>query len=101
MGTRLEFHEILVELLGSRNVYFQPESNVTMKYPCIIYSINDVDTIHADNTPYRSIKQYSVTVVDRDPDSLTPDRVANLPLASFERAYPADNLNHTVYNVYH
>lgn len=100
MDRRLNFHEILVDILGSRNVYFQPESNVTMKFPCIMYELDDVDATYADNLPYRRVKRYSVTYVDRSPTAEVPDQIALLPMAAFERAYKADNLNHTVYNVY-
>lgn len=101
MDRRLVLHEILVDIQGDRHVYFQPKSNVTMKYPCIIYQLDDNDIKYADNRPWSHTKRYQVTVVDRDPDSVTPDKVALLPTVSFSRAYTEDNLNHTVYNVYH
>ena len=37
MKTRYELHEFLCEILGSRNVYFQPPESVKMKYPAIVY----------------------------------------------------------------
>ena len=37
MERRLELHEALCEVLGSRNVYFQPPDNVTMRYPCFVF----------------------------------------------------------------
>ena len=33
MKTRYELHEFLCEILGSRNVYFQPPESVKMKDP--------------------------------------------------------------------
>jgi hypothetical protein len=71
-----------------------------MKYPCIIYRRDYADTKFAGNNPYRYTKRYMVTVVDRDPDSAIPDMVASLPMATFNRAYTADNLNHDVFNLF-
>jgi hypothetical protein len=100
MGQRLDLHQILRSLLGSGNVYFQQPSTVSMKYPCIIYKRNDIRTIFADNSPYRHAKRYQVTVVTSDPDSDIPQKVAELPMCTFDRFYTADNLNHDVYNLF-
>jgi len=101
MGNRLALHNILVSVLGSINVYFQPPPTFEMSYPCIVYSRNDIETTYADNNPYNHKKQYSVTVIDEDPDSPTPDKVAELPLCSFNRAFKADNLNHDVFTLFY
>lgn len=100
MAPRLQLQTLFKELLGSANVYFQPPPNIQMKYPCIIYRRDNVDTIYADNSPYRHRKRYQVTVVDPNPDSDIPDKVAALPLCSFDRFYTADNLNHDVFNLF-
>lgn len=100
MALRLELQALLVDVLGASNVYFQPPSNLTMKYPCIIYKRDFVNIEHADNAPYKNKKRYQITVVDPNPDSDIPDKVAALPTASFDRFYTADNLNHDVYNLF-
>lgn len=100
MGLRQQLQDLLTEILGTNNVYFQPPSNLVMKYPCIIYKRDDVVTEFANNKPYKHKKRYQVTVVDEDPDSEIPDKVAALPLCSFDRFFAADNLNHDVYNLY-
>lgn len=38
MGTRLELQSKLVELLGSKHVYYQPPESVKIEYPAIVYS---------------------------------------------------------------
>lgn len=106
MSRRLELHEILIDLLGTRGekesrVYFQPPSTVKMKYPCIVYSRNDANPVHADDQMYRRYQGYMITVVDPNPDSIYPEKVAQLPLCRFDRAYKADNLNHDVYTIYY
>jgi hypothetical protein len=100
MALRSDLHELLKTLLGSDHVYFQPPETVKLTYPCIIYERNRVNTRHANDLPYLLKKRYQVIVIDRDPDSEIPDKVANLPLCSFDRFYTADNLNHDVYNLF-
>lgn len=100
MDKRLELHEILVDILGSRNVYFQPPASIRMKYPCIIYELDDIFTINADNTKYKTKKRYKITVVDEDPDSELVDKLHKLQYCSFDRFYTSDNLNHFVFTLY-
>lgn len=100
MGQRSSLQTLLVSILGTSNVYFQPPPSVQMSYPCIVYHRDSEDAIFADNAPYRRMKRYLVTVIDRDPDSLIPDKVGALPLCVFDRFYTADNLNHDVYKLF-
>lgn len=100
MGQRLELHAILEGILGSSNVYFQPPANVQMQYPCIRYQRDSARTEFGDNIPYRHKKSYQITVIDANPDSDIPDKVAALPLSRFQRHYAANNLNHDVFSVF-
>ncbi|GHU55252.1 hypothetical protein FACS1894132_11080 [Clostridia bacterium] len=101
MSKRIDFHNILSNLLGTQNVYFQPPSTVKMQYPCIVYGRNTVLAQHADDLAYSSRTCYMVTVIDPNPDSVIPSKVGILPFCKFNRHYTADNLNHDVYNVYY
>jgi hypothetical protein len=100
MALRLELQLLFRGLLGSDNVYFQPPPTVQMEYPCILYRRDYELTNHADDIPYLRRKRYLVTVIDRNPDSDIPDRVAALPLCTYDRFYTADNLNHDVYKLF-
>jgi hypothetical protein len=42
-----------------------------------------------------------ITVIDANPDSEIPGRIASLSMCIFDRAYRADNLNHDVYQLYY
>ena len=95
-----QIQSLLEDILGASNVYFQPPENVIMEYPAIVYRRDDEDTRFADNRPYRRMKRYSVTHISRAPDSPVPDKLADLPLCTYERFFTADNLNHDVYNIY-
>lgn len=100
MGQRVKLQEILESIPGVSKVYFQPPSNITLEYPCIIYSRSYGDTQFADNVPYLYGQRYDVTVIDRNPDSEIPMHVAMLPMCIFDRAFKADNLNHDAFKLY-
>ena len=98
MGRRLDLHSILKGLCD--NVYFQPPAAIQMVYPAIVYKRDYAETMFADNEPYKFTKRYMVTVIDRDPDSDIPDKVAALPMSMFNRNFAVDDLNHDVYRLY-
>lgn len=100
MAERLQLQELLVAILGTSNVYFQPPPNTQMVYPCIVYRRDNVETEHADNKPYTHKTRYIVTVIDPSPDSAIPAMVGMLPTATFDRFYTADKLNHDVYKLF-
>lgn len=100
MGQRLDLHQILKDLLGSAHVYFQPPPNVEMTYPAIVYKLDYAQTNFADDNPYRYEKRYLVTVIDRNPDSDIPDKIAALPLCIFDRFFTTSNLNHFVFKLF-
>ena len=100
MAPRQELQDLLVDLLGSDAVYFQPPTNVVLTYPCIVYKRDRAVTDFADNAPYAHRLRYQVTIIDRDPDSAIPGKIALLPLCLFDRFYTAENLNHDVFNIF-
>lgn len=97
---RLQLHEKLCDILGSRNVYFQPPESIQMKYPAIVYSLDDIRIARADDSAYRSTRRYSVTLIDADPDSAVIEKLAALPMCQFNRDYKTDNLNHDVFELF-
>lgn len=100
MAPRHDLQALLSSILGSSNVYFQPPPSIRIKYPCIVYERDDLSTIRANNKPYAQMTAYQVTIIDADPDSLIPAKVAELPFCEFQNAYSSDNLNHDVYKLF-
>ena len=98
---RLQLHEIFCNLLGSRNVYFQPPASKTMEYPCIVYQRAADDVRFADNRLYSQKRRYTAIAIDRNPDTRLPDRIAELPFCRLSRCYTADNLNHYAFDIYY
>lgn len=101
MGNRLELQTRLEDILASRNCYFQPPTSVQLRYPAIIYSLGGVDTRHANDKLYKSLKRYELVLIDKNPDSELFDKILDLSYCYFDRFYTADNLNHWVFTLYH
>lgn len=98
---RPELDQILKELLGSENVYFQPPESRRLSYPCVIYSRTNADVQFADNKSYTFSYRYQIIYIDQYPDSDFPVRlIKRLPKCTYDRHYTADNLNHEVFNLY-
>lgn len=101
MGSRLELQALLETIMGNKNVYYNPPSNITMAYPAIRYERSDVDIKHANNNPYRITSCYSITVIGRLPNDNIINQLLSLPMCSFDRHYAYDGLNHDVLQLYY
>lgn len=103
MVRRLILQNLLEELLGSKNVYFQPPSLevlVSRGLPAIQYSIDDLYVDHADNLNYHKKDRYQLFLIDRQPNPTMFDKIANLKMCSFERSYNQNNLRFDVFTIY-
>jgi len=101
MGRRLLLHQILSNTLGSGYVYFQPPETLKINYPCIVYKRSSAITKFANDFPYICEMRYQVIVIDENPDSEIPEKIAALPKCIFDRHYIMGNLNHDVYEIYY
>lgn len=101
MASRLELQTKLEELLGLKNVYYQPPESIEMKYPAIRYSKTDIDTKSANDSNYIVNNQYEIIVIDRRPDNPVVYKLLQLPMCSYERHYISDNLHHDVLTLYY
>lgn len=101
MSDRLDLQAILLSILPSKNVYFQPPASMSLKYPCIIYRRNDVDAKKADDITYISRVSYMLTYIDQNPDGVIVDKLLALPLCRFDRNFVKDGLNHDTFILYY
>ena len=101
MDRRLKLQELLCGILGSRNVYFQPPSNVEMQYDAIVYSRSNIENGHANNNVYKQNDVYELTAIYEDPDSDIVRKISLLPRCRFDRQYVSENLNHAVFTLYY
>lgn len=101
MSSRTNLQAMLENILGSKNVYYQPPASVQMKYPAIVYSRSRIDNRHADDSVYKQSISYTVTVIDKKPDNNVVFEISKLPKCRFDRHYISDNLNHDTFTLYY
>ena len=97
---RISLHRKLEEVLGSKNVYFQPPTGIKLSYPCIVYNLSSANDAHANNRIYRSLYSFTLTYITKDPDDPKLDKIYDLQYCAFDRFFASDNLNHFVYTIY-
>lgn len=98
--SRLELHDKLLEILP--NVYFQPPSNIILKYPCIVYNKTPKYKRFANGGVYFSKQGYQLTVIENNPDSEVADVIeSRFPHCAINQYFTKDNLNHTTLNLYY
>lgn len=101
MASRPNLQTMLETLLGSRNVYYNPPESVKMKYPAIVYARKNIDNLHANDSVYKQLTSYEVTVIYSNPDSEIVAKVSKLPTCKFDRHFKSANLNHDVFTLYY
>lgn len=71
-----------------------------MNYPAIVYGLNKIENAFANDGVYLSRRGYSLTIIDKNPDSPIVGKIAALPNCRFDRHYEKDNLNHDVFTLF-
>lgn len=101
MDNRPNLQKLLEEVIGNRNVYFQPPPSLRMSYPAIVYSRATIENSYADNSPYIQGVAYKLIVIDEDPDSSIVKKVSKLPMCKHNSNYVSDNLYHDAFTIYY
>lgn len=102
MGSRLDLQKSLEEILGSRQVYFQPPETVHMIYPAIVYNLSNIYSDYADDVSYTKHHRYSIVLMHLDPDNEIKEKLIDLlKCCRFVRVFCKDNIYHYVYDVYY
>lgn len=91
----------LEEILGSDHVYFQPDRDVTIEYPCIVYKMNAPAITRADNHVYLHTDCYELTVITEEPyDTIVRKILAEFKYATPGARYIGDGLYHWPITIY-
>lgn len=102
MGRRLKLQAELEELLGSRNVYYQPPESKKLVYDCIVYNRSNIESTKADNRNYLNNDRYDVTFMSRNPDNEIVYTILNhFQYCTHSRRFVADNIYHDVFTLYY
>lgn len=100
--SREELQTMLMEFLGSSNVYFQPPESLKIQYPAIVYDIYRVNQRFASDKQYLNYPGWSVTVIDKSKEvDWISKALEEFKYCSVERIYTADNLAHYSFIIYY
>lgn len=100
MANRLDLQSILEEMLGSRNVYYQPPESTKMQYDAIKYSKKNITSTYANNAKYSMMDSYELVVISERPDNPVVKKLLMLPYCTFDRRYVMDGLYHDALTIY-
>lgn len=101
MASRPTLQEVLEKIPDVEKAYFNPPESVKMIYPCIRYSLKDIDIKHADNSAYKTINGYELILISRNPSDHIVKEILSLPMCSFDRFYNSDKLYHYIFTLYY
>ena len=100
MASRLELHDELLKFMPM--VYFQPPSNISLVYPCIIYNKTIKNRQFANDGIYLNKQSYQVTVIAKDPEFPVADAMEeHFQYCTIDQYLAMDNLNHTTLTLYY
>ncbi len=99
MTSRETLHLLLCNILGSKNVYFQPPENLKINYPCIIYSRSGIGHRFAGDNDYLTSNEYTITFICKEPDNIIVDQIAKLKYCRFSRFFASERLNHYIFTI--
>ena len=94
--TRLTLQETLENLLGSKNVYYNPPETLKMEFPCIVYNRTGITETKADNVKYINHTIYKIIVLSSKPDHPVIKKILEIPMTRFSNQYVKNNFYHDV-----
>lgn len=101
MSERLDLQAKFEEILGSRNVYFQPPASLLMQYPAIRYELAGFNNKPANNSAaYIASTGYECVLIMKEPDDKYLQQIFQIPYCKFGRYYRADNLHHYTFTIH-
>ena len=101
MKSRIELQEKLEKVLGSSNVYFQPPSNIKMKYPAFVYELSGEHVNKANNKRYIIYNKYTLTHIYQSVRNDLKEVIMNaFDFVEYDRRLVADGLYQDVYTIY-
>ena len=96
-----ELQTVFEELLGSRNVYYNPPESIEMHYDAIVFSRSRINNTFASDSVYVQLPPtFTVTTITRDPDAPIIEKVSKMRGCIFVTSYVADNLYHNRFTLH-
>lgn len=101
MDRRLELQKILVEKLGSKYVYFNPNETAKLTYPCIVYHFASIKSNNADDKKYINRKCYKMQFISREQNDEVVEKLLDIPFCSHMNHSIIDQLHHDTFTLYY
>lgn len=99
MRDRTELSEVLHTIRD--HVYFQPDENTKMIFPCIEYSFEGERIHKADNGDFISYGRYQIIDIYKTPNKKKYSEIKQaFRFISYSNQYIGDGLYHDVYTLY-
>lgn len=93
MSSRINLQNELETLLGC-TVYFDPPESIKISYPCVIYSLDRLVPLRADNKLYQVHPRYHVMCCSKDPDNTMALEIMNhFQHVTFESRQTRDHIH--------
>lgn len=100
MRTYRDLLHLLQQAVQTSCVYFQPPENLKIGYPAVIFHLSKIEVDRASDVPYKGAKEYSVTLITKDPEPYVIDEILKIPYSSLDTTYISDGMNHFVFTIY-
>lgn len=101
MKTREEVQELLENILGNKNVYFQAPPNTGMKYPCIVYRFDRFSVDNADNKPYVVVGRWEIHHMYKSIENdIKNNMLFAAPYVTFDRRLVTNGVYNDFYTIY-
>lgn len=102
MATRLDLQQDIEKLFKTKNVYYQPPEGFKLSYPCVVYTLDYVNTRRADDMAYNNAFRYQLTYMSTKADLDVITKVLDhFKMCSFDRPMKIDGLYHYFFNLYY
>ena len=98
---RVKLHHMLENILGSKNVYYDPPESFKLKYPCIVYYLEGFSDLPADNLTYRRMRRYNMTYITTDSEDPVAEKLADIRYCTLSRPFAVSDLFHFAYVLYY
>lgn len=100
MRTYRDLLHLLQQAVQHNRVYFQPPENLKIVYPAVIFHLSKIEVDRASDVPYKGAREYSVTLITKDPEPYVIDEILKIPYSSLDTTYISDGMNHFVFTIY-
>ena len=101
MTDNMHIQRALHQALGAGvKIYFQPPIQGRLSYPCVIYSLANIDSNFASNGLYSADRSYNVQLIHDDPNNDVVDKLLAFRNSRFNSSFVSDNLYHYNFTIY-